>query len=118
LARTAKPTFSPGTVTLEFGFAFHQKRLNENKNKEIIAEIVQGVTGENMKIVCVVGEGAKEPAAVTPMLPPEDGEVVHAVAVPPVPPAPTAGAQPPAGPPNEVVSNISNIFGGAEVLES
>jgi DNA polymerase-3 subunit gamma/tau len=123
LARTAKPTFSPGTVTLEFGFAFHQKRLDENKNKQIIADIVQGVTGEDMKIVCIVGEGAAEPVAATPMLPPEDGEVVYSVAVPPVPPAPQPQA---ATPPsdasgnanNQAVSTISNIFGGAEVLES
>jgi hypothetical protein len=123
LARTAKPTFSPGTVTLEFGFAFHQKRLNENKNKQVIADIVESITGENMKIVCTVGEGATEPVIATPMLPPEGGEVVHSVAVPPVPPAPVAATvslapAAPTQPQNEVVSTISNIFGGAEVLES
>jgi DNA polymerase-3 subunit gamma/tau len=123
LARTAKPTFSPGTVTLEFGFAFHQKRLNENKNKQVIADIVESITGENMKIVCTVGEGATEPVIATPMLPPESGEVVHSVTVPPVPPAPVTVAAPSAPvastqPQDEVVSTISNIFGGAEVLES
>jgi len=119
LARTAKPSFGPGTITLEFGFAFHQKRMNDVKNKQLVAEIVEGVTGENMQIICIVGEGAATPASATPMLPPEGGEVVHSVAMPPVPPVPQAVAPaPPAAPSNEVVSTISNIFGGAEVLES
>lgn len=116
LARTAKPAFGPGTITLEFAFAFHQKRLNEAKNKQLIAEIVQGVTGENLQIICTVGEGASEPVTVGPALPPEGDEVVHSVAVPPVPPAPASPAA--AAPANDTVAAISNIFGGAEVLES
>jgi DNA polymerase-3 subunit gamma/tau len=121
LARTAKPTFGPGTVTLEFAFAFHQKRLNEAKNKQIIAEIVQGVTGENLQIICIVGEGVSEPVTAGPMLPPEGDEVIHNVAVPPVPPAPAASSAPaPAanGTGSDAVAAISNIFGSAEVLES
>lgn len=119
LARTAKPSFGPGTITLEFKFAFHQKRLNEVKNKQIIADIVAGVAGEQLQIICTVGEGATESVTATPMLPPAEGEVVHNVAIPPVPPAPTPPtAVSAAAPQSPTVATISNIFGGAEVLES
>jgi DNA polymerase-3 subunit gamma/tau len=114
IARTAHPHFTPGKLTLEFGFAFHQRRINEKKNKEIIAKCLEQLTGEPIQISCIVTEG--KPAATTavapPPLPTGEGEQVHAVkAAPATPPTPAA-------PPNEAVASISNIFGGAEVLES
>jgi DNA polymerase III subunit gamma/tau len=107
LVNMANAHFKPGIVTLEFGYAFHQKRLNDTRNKEILSEVISGVTGSNIQIKCVVGEGKPAPK---PALPPADGEVVHTVAEEiPVPEqkAPTAS-----------IETISNIFGGAEVLES
>jgi len=112
IARVAKPQFAPGQITLESGFAFHQKRLNEKKNKEILAACIQQVTGESMRINCVVGKGqsADELAALPAPLPAAaDSEQIHAVATPAPAPAP---------PKSEAVAAISNIFGGAEVLES
>ncbi|HEV7453686.1 MAG TPA: DNA polymerase III subunit gamma/tau [Candidatus Saccharimonadales bacterium] len=111
--RTARPHFEPGKVVLEFGYAFHQKRIQETKNREIIATIITSVTNEDLAVQCIVGEGQDPnnlPAAGPPQLPPEE-IVVHTVAKP----QPAAAPQTPATP---EVSAISNIFGGAEVLES
>ncbi|MET0779260.1 MAG: DNA polymerase III subunit gamma/tau [Candidatus Saccharimonadales bacterium] len=108
--RTARPHFEPGKVVLEFGFAFHQKRIQETKNREIIASIINAVTNEDIAVQCIIGEGQDPnnlPAAGPPQLPPEEA-VVHTVAKP-------QAAEAPATP---EVSAISNIFGGAEVLES
>jgi DNA polymerase-3 subunit gamma/tau len=111
--RTARPHFEAGKVVLEFGFAFHQKRIQETKNKEIIAGIISSVTGQELALKCIVGQGQDPnslPAPGAPQLPPEE-VVVHTVTNAQPAPAPTAPSTP-------EVSAISNIFGGAEVLES
>jgi hypothetical protein len=98
---------------LEFGFAFHQKRIQETKNKEIIAGIISAVTGQELALKCIVGQGQDPnslPVPGAPQLPPEE-VVVHTVTNAQPAPAPTAPSTP-------EVSAISNIFGGAEVLES
>jgi DNA polymerase-3 subunit gamma/tau len=104
IIRTARPYFEPGVITLECSFAFHQKKLNEKASKQIIADIVQSITGHNMQIQCVVGEAVDptEIPAVKPILPPAE-EKIHTVA---------------AKPATEDIKAISNIFGGAELLES
>jgi len=108
VVRTTRQHFEPGQVTLECGYAFHQKKLNENGSKQIIADTIQSVTGHHVRIVCTVGQGrdpsdlAAEPA----VLPPEPEEQVH-----------TVKSAPPK-PETEEVKAISNIFGGAELLES
>ncbi len=106
IVRMARPIFEAGKVTLECSFPFHQKRLNEPKNKEVLAGIIKQITGQDMQIVCTVGQGqqAEDIVPATPTLPPSD-EVVHSVAAP-------------AAPQNAAVNAISNIFGSAEVLES
>ena len=91
LARMAKTTTKPGHLELEFDFAFHQKRLSESKNKQIISDILRKLTGEDYEVVCVVAD-ASAPVQKTPK---------------------TKTAQP-ASP----IAAISNIFGDAEVLES
>jgi hypothetical protein len=113
VVRTARPHFEPGKVVLEFSFAFHQKRIQETKNREIIASIISSVTNEDVAVQCVIGEGQDPhnlPAAGPPQLPPEE-IIVHTVAKS----QPAAAPQPPATP---EISAISNIFGGVEVLES
>lgn len=121
IVRTARPHFEPGTVTLECGFAFHQKRLQEARNKQAMSEIIKKVTGEKLNIQCTLGQGQDPnnmPQPGLPPLPPEDEAVIHAVGGAPAP-MPVAAAAPLAPTVNDpVVSNISNIFGGAEVLES
>jgi DNA polymerase-3 subunit gamma/tau len=112
IIKTATPHFEPGKVTLELGFAFHQKRLNEVRNKQILSEIISGVTGSEVQIVTKIG--ASKPAPPPPPLPPADGEMVHSVN------DATATAPPPVAEKASVgdVDTISNIFGGAELLES
>jgi DNA polymerase-3 subunit gamma/tau len=80
IARNAKPQLEGATLTIGFKFGFHQKRINEAKNRKIFADAVERILGTPIEIICVVIE-------------PET-----------------------AAPPD--VSAVSNIFGGAELLES
>jgi len=84
--RMATPIFTPEGIELQFKFAFHQKRLNEVKNKQIIAGFIKQLTGADVAIVCTYVKDA----------------------------AP-GGAQPQETKP-ATIDSISSIFGGAEVL--
>lgn len=83
IARMAKPVLTDGTLTLAFKFPFHQKRVNEPKNRQIFAELMERLYGSPLEILCVVAEESDSITAPTPD-----------------------------------VAAISNIFGGAELLES
>jgi DNA polymerase-3 subunit gamma/tau len=95
MARMANPTIEGDELTLTFGFAFHQKRLNETKNKQTITDIVQKVSGRPITITCVTGKVAAKPQELR--------------VEPPVAATTTN---------NDTISTISNIFGSAELLES
>jgi DNA polymerase III subunit gamma/tau len=99
VARMAHPTLDGTEITLAFGFAFHQKRLNEPKNKQIVANILQQLTGQNYAIRCTVQKDIPSPA---PALAPQA----------PVTPEPAAHVN------NPLPDAISTVFGGAEVLEA
>jgi hypothetical protein len=91
VVRMAQPSFEEGSVTLAFAFPFHQKRLNEANNRQKLADIIQSLTGQPVNIDCVVDKAAKAPTVETPIVPKQaDGDM----------------------------SAISNIFNGAELLES
>jgi DNA polymerase-3 subunit gamma/tau len=114
VAKMAEPHFAPGVLTLEFSFAFHQKRLNDVHNKEILSTVIQSVTGSNIQISCIVGKGrALQPAKEAVLLPAADGEAVHSVESRAVSDRPLDGAED-----KPSIEAISNIFGGAELLES
>lgn len=67
VARMANPSFSDNQVTLAFGFAFHQKRLNDAKNKQIVSAILSEMTGAAVSIDCILDENQQAPApAATP----------------------------------------------------
>ena len=87
--RMANPIFTPDSIELQFKFAFHQKRLNEVKNKQIIANYIKQITGSDVNVICTYH---KDAAA---------GAVAEGT---------TATTPAPA------LETISNIFGGAEVL--
>lgn len=89
LARMADAAFDGQTLTLCFQFPFHQKRLNEAKNKIILQDVLQTITGRAIEIVCVVDKTNTTPKEPTTN--------------------PTKA--------NPAIDTISNIFGGAEVLE-
>lgn len=104
IARMAQAAFEPDAITLAFQHGFHQKRLNEKRNKELLAAIVQEVTGQTPRIICVVSD---TPAGPTP---------AQAAAPPPtVQPEPIT---PPTAAAADPLSTVSNIFAGAELLES
>ncbi|MDB5176010.1 MAG: dnaX [Candidatus Saccharibacteria bacterium] len=88
--RMAKPIFSGNELELAFNFAFHQKRINDPKNKKIVADIIEGLSGQKVVITCITqkdGEGPQVAAAA-----PTPAVAAHDVAA------------------------ISNIFGGGEIL--
>lgn len=93
VARMATPQIEGDEIILIFGFAFHQKRLNEVKNKQVLSDILEKVIGRPITITCIVGKST----------PPQAAAIIPAMA------ATTT---------SEALSTISNIFGGAEVLES
>lgn len=86
IARMAKPSLSGDTLTLVTKFPFHQKRLSETKNRDILANSITAVRGTKTSLVCTVSDAAGS-----------DPESKNA-------------AKPD-------VSVISNIFGGAELLD-
>jgi len=90
IARMSRPTFYDDTLELAFTFAFHKKRISEDKNKEIILKIIKQLTGKEYSLSCILLS--------------KDEDIV-----------PVAAA---AGPASLDVVAISNIFGDAEVLEN
>ena len=58
IARMAKPTLENNTITLTTKFPFHQKRLNEPKNRDILAKVTSELRGKPTAVVCLVGESA------------------------------------------------------------
>lgn len=90
IARMATAIYEGQTLVLEFGFAFHQKRLNETGNRQVIADIVSQLAGRDITIESKLDPHKKPPAAPKPQIKKETS-------------AP--------------VDTISNIFGGAEVIE-
>lgn len=92
VARMAEPSIlEPNTLRLSVAFAFHQKRLNENSNKQRISDIFEKVTGNDVLVDIVLDKSAK-PAA-QPII-----------------------AKP--APAKSDMTAISNIFGGGELIES
>lgn len=83
IARMAKTEFDGEKFTISLKFAFHQKRLNEAKNRKVFSDIMERLYGKPIEIYCVVAE-------------PDQGEKAS----------------------KPDVAAISNIFGGAELLES
>lgn len=90
IARMAEPLWDGDTLTLSFSFAFHQKRVDEPKNKQIIRDILYEQTGRPITLTCVVEKKAGKPK-----------------------PKPEKASSPDSSP----LDTISNIFGGGEVLE-
>lgn len=96
IARMARPSFEGNSLTLAFTFAFHQKRCNEAKNRTILTNTLEEISGQAYQIHCIL-------------------DTEHMPEPPVLAASPVAVASP-AG--NDTVASISNIFGGAELLES
>ena len=92
VVRMARPDFSePGKLRLAFAFAFHQKRIDENSNRQKLADVILELTGQSLVIECLYDKLA-EPFAI------KDSTVQIM--------------------PNDGLTAISNIFGETELLES
>lgn len=89
--RMANPVFDDGSLELQCKFAFHQKRLNEAKNRQIIAGCINQVTGKKVTIKCTVNKDATPPAAAPAVATKESGQALD---------------------------SITDIFGGGEMLHS
>lgn len=87
--RMAQPSIDGNKLTLTFQFPFHQKRIKEDKNLRIINRILSDLTSASFEINTVVDQNLK----------PVITEHVAATEKP-------------------NIEAISNIFGGAEMLES
>lgn len=57
IARMAKPRIENDTLVLEFQFAFHQKQLSDQKNQQIIRDIIADLTKQNITLKCEVVPG-------------------------------------------------------------
>jgi DNA polymerase-3 subunit gamma/tau len=91
IVRMAQPDLSEaGALKLAFAFPFHQKRLNENANREKLAGIIKELTGQAVSIEGVHDKNAQPPQ----------------------------GLQAAKNPGDDNLAVISNIFGPAELLES
>ncbi len=93
VVRMAHPSFQEdGVVQLAFGFEFHRKRLSDVKNQQKLVDVIQEASGQAVQIVCIVDKAlGTEPAV-------------------------TAPVEPVLETPNNLAT-ISNIFGGAELVE-
>lgn len=60
IARMATPRINDDTLVLEMKFAFHQKRLNEPKNKAVIADVVEKIRQAPTQVVYVVADKNSE----------------------------------------------------------
>jgi len=65
IARMAQPSFDGSKLTLAFKFGFHQKRMNEVKNRQIFADAATELYGSPVEIACIVVE-TEAPAATGP----------------------------------------------------
>jgi len=87
-----------GSLELVLAFAFHQKRLNEAKNRQIISKAITTITGQTIEIICTLDPDLKSQKRTAS--------------------APMAAPVPPESKGSESLSAISNIFGGGELLQS
>ncbi|HEX5395102.1 MAG TPA: DNA polymerase III subunit gamma/tau [Candidatus Saccharimonadales bacterium] len=89
--RLAKPVLEDGKLILSFPFQLHKKKVQEAKQLNLTAEIIEEVTGAKPVILCSLDKSLADNSEPLPQL----NETVAAE-----------------------LNAISNIFGKAEVLES
>ncbi len=98
VVRMAQPDFSDdGNLKLAFAFKFHQKRLNENSNRQKLIDIIYKLTGQTVALESLVDKAAQPPQIIVE--------------------AETTTIDLPRSVDSDM-SAISNIFGDAELLES
>lgn len=88
--RMATPEFTDNELLLHFGFGFHKKRVDDAKNREVISSILKDLNGNIYSVRCELSVPEKSKPALIKKKMVED----------------------------DALNNISNIFGGAEMLDS
>ncbi len=85
--KMADTDFEDNKLTLSFKFPFHKKKIDDQKNKAIISEIIESITANKPEVVVdlIIDKEQPKPASTKK---------------------------------SSHVSNVSDIFGGAELLES
>lgn len=89
--RMSVPSYEDDTLTLAFRFPFHKKQMENAQNRDKLLATISELTGLPGRVECVVHTDNQMAEPV------QSPEVAHK---------------------NDDISAISNIFGGAEVLES
>ena len=92
--RLAHPDLFEDTLTLKFSFPFHQKRVEDMKNKIVIATAVQEVTGLQLEIQTKLDKDLPTPEPVTIKEKPPEVDPAHA----------------------SVIDSVRDIMGGGEVV--
>ena len=91
MARMALPSIDGSTFRLACKYPFHLKRLTDTKHKDILHTALRKVSSQEYELLCELMKKNKTPA---------DND------------------RPPVKSSTDGIDDISNIFGGAEVLES
>jgi hypothetical protein len=93
--RLTHPIFEDDSLTLCFEFPLHQKKIQQAKNKQLLASVIEEVIGQKVRIECLVDKSYFKVARSTVIATKSQND----------------------DPPNSLKA-ISNIFGSAEMLES
>lgn len=92
VVRMAQTTLEDGSVELVVQFPFHQKRLSDNKNKQIIIDLLEKHSGAKYNVVSKTDSQSTKSKAPTAK---NDKTTTE----------------------KDGISNVTNIFGGGEVLD-
>jgi DNA polymerase III subunit gamma/tau len=98
IMKLGRPEFAAGRLTLTFNRRFHQKQASTEKNKSLVSGILKEITDHTFTLECIYDESVEPPitsAADQNVATPDELEPVITP-----------------------IETISNIFGGAELLES
>jgi DNA polymerase-3 subunit gamma/tau len=93
--RLAEPLYTDGKLILRFQFPLHKKKLDLAKNKDIVAALINELTGNDVTIECVVDKSAfknRPEKVIKPAAEEKQG--------------------------SDHINSIANIFGQAEVVET
>ena len=93
IVRMADHEYIDNELLLTFKFAFHQKRVSEDINQKIISDLLKSITGSKTKITCLLDQSSLEKPQYTEATKENNNKT-------------------------EDIKTLSNIFGGAELLES
>lgn len=97
IMKLGRVEFMPGKLVFTFSYAFHQKRANDAKNRDIVASVLKEVTSQPIAIECLYEKNAVPPLE-------EQNDL--------------SGVSDNQNMTISSLDTISNIFGGGELLES